>query len=99
MGGEHRALPTNKSLDRRKLIEIFQQLVQGVSVLWSDGVLVLEQELDGAREEGEQQRRTGREGQLGMTQQPSHPCGDCKVTRFREGQAVENLQDLDYFLA
>lgn len=48
-----KALPTNKGLDRRKLIEIFQKLVQGVSVVWRDGVLVLEQELDGAREESQ----------------------------------------------
>lgn len=43
----HRAgnvLP-DKGLDRRKLIEIFQKLVQGVSVVRGDGILVLEQEL------------------------------------------------------
>lgn len=45
-----RALPTNKGLDRRKLIKIFQKLVQGVSVVRRNGVLVLQQELDGARE-------------------------------------------------
>lgn len=49
-------LPTDKGLDRRKLIEIFQKLVQGVSVARCNGVLVLEQELDGAREESQWQR-------------------------------------------
>lgn len=57
-----RALPTDKGLDRRKLIKIFQKLVQGVSVVRRDGVLVLEQELDGAREKSQRQRHAKKQG-------------------------------------
>lgn len=32
-------------------------------MVWSDGVLVLEQELDGAREEGQRQRDTQKNGE------------------------------------
>lgn len=50
-----RALPTDEGLDSRKLVEIFQQLVQRVSVVRGDGVLVLEQELGGGKEENQRQ--------------------------------------------
>lgn len=74
-----KALPTDKGLDRRKLIEVFQKLMQGVSVAWRDGVLVLEQELDGAREESEGAcKERGSEGRLGTRQ-----CAPCT----REGTA------------
>lgn len=48
-----RILPTDKGLDRRKLVKIFQKLVQGIPVMRRDGVLVLEQELDGARKDSQ----------------------------------------------
>lgn len=76
-----RALPTDKGLDRRKLIEVFQKLMQGVSMARRDGVLVLEQELDGAREESEGAcKERGSEGRPGTTQRA--PCtreGTAKV--------------------
>lgn len=46
-----RVQPTDQGLDCGKLIKILQELVQGVTVVWCDGVLVLEQELDSARDE------------------------------------------------
>jgi len=58
-----RVLPTNKGLDRRKFIKIFQKLMQRVSMVRCDGVLVLEQELDGAMEESQRQRGTQRNGE------------------------------------
>lgn len=46
-----RVQPTDQRLDCRKLIKILQELVQGVTVVRCDGVLVLKQELDSARDE------------------------------------------------
>lgn len=43
-------------------------------------------------------KETGSKGQLGTMQCPLYPRRDCKVMRFREGQAAENLQNLDYLL-
>lgn len=51
-----RALRTDEGLDGGKLIEVFQELVQGIPVVRGDGVLVLEQELGGAREKSRWQR-------------------------------------------
>lgn len=48
-----RELRTDEGLDGGKLIEVFQELVQGISVVRGDGVLVLEQELGGAREKSQ----------------------------------------------
>lgn len=45
-----RVQPTDQGLDRRKLIKILQELMQGVTVVWCDGISVLKQELDSARD-------------------------------------------------
>lgn len=72
-----RALPTNKGLDRRKLLQIVQELVQGVSMVRPDGVLVLEQELRGAREESQWQRGTERNRERRLV----------RTMRYQEGAA------------
>lgn len=46
-----RVRPTDQGLDCREFIKILQELMQGVTVLWCNGVLVLKQELDSARDE------------------------------------------------
>lgn len=77
-----RIQPTKQGLDCRELIKILQELVQGVTGVRCDGVLVLEQELDSARDESAAGgcKWKVREGH------PSHPRGDGEDLRFAKGQ-------------
>lgn len=87
-----RTQPTKQGLDCRELIKILQELVQGVTGVRCDGVLVLEQELDSARDES-----AARGMQMGSEGGP--PFTPKRGWRRSEVCKRTNLQNLGYFLA